>query len=228
MFSRVARVGLAGAVSAGLLMGGGVAPSQAKTVKVCVKKKSGEMRLLKKKKCKKGWKKVTWNQKGATDPQGDQGAQGPNLTVKDGTGAVLGKFVGLYPAGFTLMFVEIAGGIYLYTPNGQVFPALSGSPSFKTNTCNGTAYLRSSSPQTTQLYTGSAGGPSRILYRATTPAPGPISAWEITTSTEVVNQTMYILSNAGVCTADGNHNGTIVALQSVTPPADVPGPLTIS
>jgi hypothetical protein len=212
----------------GLLLAGGAVPAQAKTVKVCVKKSSGEMRLLTKKKCKKGWKKVTWNQKGDTGPQGNQGAQGPNLTVKDGTGKVLGRYVGLYPAGFALMFVEINSGIYLYAPNGQLFPGFSSSPSFKTNTCNGTAYIRSSSPQTTQLYTQSAGGPTRIVYRVTNPVPGAISAWALTATTESVNQTMYVLNSSGVCTADGNYNGTLVALQSVAAPADVPGPLTIS
>ena len=228
MLGRTMRFGMAGALGAGLLMAGGVAPSQAKTVKVCVKKSSGEMRLLTKKKCKKGWKKVTWNQKGKTGPQGKQGDQGPNLTVKDGTGKVLGKFVGMYPAGFTLMFVEIDGGVYLYAPNGQVFPAISSSPAFKTNTCTGTGYIRSSSPQSTLLYTQSAGGPSRVIYRVSNPSPGPISAWALTATTETVNQTMYILNSSGVCVADGNHNGTIVALQSVTAPSDVPGPLTIS
>ena len=228
MVSKVARVGLAGALSAGMLVAGGSVPSQAKTVKVCVKKSSGEMRLLTKKKCKKGWKKVTWNQKGKTGPQGDKGATGPNLTVKDGTGKVLGKFVGLYPAGFTLMFVEVDGGVYLYGPNGQLFPALSASPSFKTNTCDGTAYLESSSPQSTQLLTQSAGGPSRVVYRVTTPALGAIKAWSLTTTTETVNQMMYEFNSSGVCVADVNYNGTLVALQSVTPPSDVPGPLTIS
>ena len=228
MVSRVARVGLAGALSAGMLVAGGAVPSQAKTVKVCVKKSSGEMRLLTKKKCKKGWKKVTWNQKGKTGPQGKQGDQGPNLTVKDSTGKVLGRFVGLYPAGFSLMFVEVDGGIYLYGPNGQVFPALSSSPSFKTNTCNGTAYIEASSPQTTQLLTQSAGGPSRFIHRVTVPAVGEIKAWSLTSTTETVNQMMYELNASGACVADANYNGTLVALQSVTPPSDVPGPLTIS
>lgn len=228
MFSRVARVGLAGALGAGLLAAGGAAPAQAKTVKVCVKKSSGEMRLLTKKKCKKGWKKVTWNQKGSTGPQGDQGAQGPNLTVKDGTGKVLGRFVGLFPAGIPLMFVEINGGIFLYGPNGQIFPAFSSSPYFKTNTCDGTAYLESLSPQTTQLITQSAGGPGRIMHRVTNPAPGAIKAWSLTATTETVNQMMYKLNDTGACVVDVNFNGTLVALQPVTPPADVPGPLTIS
>lgn len=231
MFRKSSRIALATALGASVLVAGGVAvPAQAKTVKACVNKSTGELRILtgSKNKCKKGWKKISWNKKGATGPQGNQGAQGPNLVVKDGTGKVLGKFLGLFPAGLSLMFVEVDGGSYLYAPNGLVYPFGSGSPAFKTNTCTGTAYVRSSSPQTTQLITGSAGGPSRVVYRTSGPPIGPAFAWAFTTTTENVNQIMYILNNAGTCVADGNHNGTLVALQSVTAPADVPGPLTIS
>lgn len=226
----VSRIGLVGALGASLLVAGGTAiPAQAKTVKACVKKSTGEVRILTgRKKCKKGWKKVSWNHKGETGPQGNQGAQGPNLTVKDGTGKVLGKFLGLYPAGFAVMFVEIDGGSYAYAPSGVAYPFGSGSPAFKTNTCNGTAYARSSSPQTTLLITGAAGGPTRLVYRKTNPSLGPAFAWAFTTTTESVNQIMYVLDDTGACVADGNHNGTIVAVQSVTAPPDVPGPLTIS
>ena len=230
MFRNSARIALAGALGASMLVAGGVAaPAQAKTVKACVKKSTGELRILsgKKKKCKKGWKKVTWNQKGDPGPQGNPGAQGPNLVVKDGTGKVLGRYLGLYPAGFALMFVEIEGGAYTYAPTGVVYPVGGGSPAFKTNACNGTAYLRSSTPETTQLMTGSAGGPTRIVYRRTNPSMGPTFSWALTATTETVNQIMYTLDSSGVCVADGNHNGTLVALQSVTPPPDVPGPLTI-
>ncbi len=164
----------------------GAVPSQSKT-KVCVKKSSGEMRLLTKKKCKKGWKKITWNQKGSTGPQGDQGAQGPNLTVKRAAS----------PAGIPLMFVEINGGIFLYGPNGQIFPA---SRRRQTSTCDG--HLESSSPQTTQLITQSAGGPGRIMHRVTNPAPGAIKAWSLTATTETVNQMMYKLNDTGACVVD--------------------------
>jgi hypothetical protein len=230
VFKKSSRIALATALGASVLVAGGAAvPAQAKTVKACVNKSTGELRILtgSKNKCKKGWKKISWNKKGATGPQGNQGAQGPNLVVKDGTGKVLGKFLGLFPAGFALMFVEIDGGSYLYAPNGTVYPFGGGSPAFKTNTCTGTGYVRSSSPQSTQLITGSAGGPTRLVYRKSDPPLGPTFAWAFTATTETVNQVMYTLDSAGNCVADGNHNGTIVALQSVAAPPDVPGPLTI-
>jgi len=230
VFRNSARIALAGALGASMLVAGGVGvPAQAKTVNACVKKKTGEIRIQtgKKKKCKKGWKKASWNQKGDTGPQGNQGAQGPNLVVKDATGTVLGRFLGLYPGGFALMFVEIEGGSYLYAPSGVLYPIGSGSPAFKTNTCGGTAYVKSSSPSTTQMMTESAGGPTRLVYRKTNPALGPTFAWALTTTTETVNQVVYRLDDTGACVADGNHNGTLVALQSVTAPPDVPGPLTI-
>ena len=52
--------GTAIAIGTGALLGGAAVPAQAKTVKACVKKKSGEVRILTgKKTCKKGWKKVS-------------------------------------------------------------------------------------------------------------------------------------------------------------------------
>ena len=89
MFKKSSRIALATALGASVLVAGSAAvPAQAKTVKACVKKSTGELRILtgSKTKCKKGWKKISWNQKGDTGPQGNQGAQGPNLVVKDGTG----------------------------------------------------------------------------------------------------------------------------------------------
>jgi len=230
MFGKLVRTTVAAAVVAGGLVAGVQVPAaQAKTVKVCVKKKSGEMRLLTKKKCKKGWKKVTWNQKGDTGPQGNQGADGPNLKVKDGNGATLGTFLGVFPQGFPLVFVQIDGGAYTYTPNGLLYPAGSGSPDFKNNTCSGTAYLTASSPLSAQLLTGSAGGPGRLVYRQTTPNLGAALAWQFTTTTEnAVAVQLYELNSAGACVADGGpFNGILVALSPVTAPQDVPGPLTI-
>jgi hypothetical protein len=228
---RISRIGLATALGASVLVAGGVAvPAQAKTVNACVKKSTGELRILtgSKTKCKKGWKKISWNKKGATGPQGNQGAQGPNLMVKDGTGRVLGKLLGLFPAGYALMMVEVDGGSYMYAPNGTVYPFGASSPSFKTNTCGGTGYVKASSPQYTQLVIGSVGGPTRIVYRKTEPTYGAVFAWAFTANTEVVNQVLYQFNATGACVADAAvYNGTVVALQQVPAPLDVPGPLTI-
>ncbi|HNE89093.1 MAG TPA: hypothetical protein PKL68_02640 [Actinomycetota bacterium] len=223
--------GTAIAIGTGALLGGAAVPAQAKTVKACVKKKSGEVRILTgKKTCKKGWKKVSWNQKGKTGPQGNPGAQGPNLVVKDGTGKVLGKFLGVLPQGITIISVEIDGGSYLYLPSGALYPGFSSSsPSFKNNTCTGPAYVSSSSASSTQFLTGSAGGPTRFVYRPTTPVFGAPFAWQLTTTTEaVVNQPLWQLDSAGACVVDeASFTGTLVTMASVTAPQDVPGPLTI-
>ncbi|MEZ5158159.1 MAG: hypothetical protein R2687_04915 [Candidatus Nanopelagicales bacterium] len=238
MFTRFSRIGLAAALGAGLLVGTGAAvPAQAKTVVACVKKSNGKVKILttkkkKKKKCKKGWKKVSWNQTGKTGPTGPVGAtgpQGPAQEVKDGTGKTLGKFLGIYPAGLPIVSVLIDGGAYLYYPDGKVLPLGGASPSFKTNTCNGTAYVESTSAQTTAFLVGSVGGPTRVVYRPTSPTLGPTSAWAFTATTEnAVNLQTYELNNAGVCTAAGAlFTGTLITLQPVTAPPDVPGPLTI-
>ncbi len=238
MFTRFSRVGLAAALGAGLLVGTGAAvPAQAKTVVACVKKKDGKVKILttkkkQKKKCKKGWKKYSWNQTGKTGPTGPVGAtgpQGPAQEVKDGTGKTLGRFLGTYPSGLPIFSVLVDGGAYLYYPDGKVLPLGGTSPYFKTNICTGTAYTQSTSPQTTALFMDSAGGPSRVVYRPTTPTFGPTSAWAFTKTTEnVVNLQMYSLNNAGVCTASvGLFTGTLLTLQPVTAPPDVPGPLTV-
>jgi len=231
MVGRFTRVTLATAVAVGGLVAGVEAPAaQAKTVKACVKKKTGEMRILTKKKCKKGWKKVSWNQKGKTGPQGNQGAQGPNLMVKDGAGNTMGRFLGVFPMGLPLIFVEIDGGGYTFMPNGLLYPLGSGSPQFKTNACTGTGYVPADSELSKQLYVGSAGGPTRLVWRRTDPSLGAALAWKFTTATEnVVATQMYELDNDGTCdpVSGGAYSGTLVAMESVPAPADVPGPLTI-
>ncbi|TXH32369.1 MAG: hypothetical protein E6Q91_01405 [Actinobacteria bacterium] len=231
MLKQILGAGTAIAVGTGALLGGVASPVQAKTVKACVKKKTGDVRILTgKKKCKKGWKKVSWNQKGKTGPQGKQGAQGPNLVVKDGTGKVLGKFLGVLPEGLSLISVEIDGGSYLYLPSGIIYPGFSSSsPSYKTNTCTGTGYVESSSPLSTQFLTGAAGGPSRLVYRPSTPVLGPPSAWKLTSTSEnVVNQPLWERDSSGACVVNlPNYTGALVALESIAAPQDVPGPLTI-
>lgn len=229
MTRKLGPIGMAMLAAAGVVAGGlTAAPAQAKTVKACVNKKTGEIRIGKK--CKEGWKKVTWSTKGATGPQGatgPTGAAGPNLVVKDATGKTLGQYLGLYPTPFSLMFVQVEGGAYLYLPNGQVY-TFNQSPRWKESDCSGTAFIQSDSPQTTALMVGSAGGPSRVVYRKVNGGLGPVRAWKYTSTTSSINQLNYYLNQAGGCVAElAVYNGEIVNLEPVTAPSDVPGPLTV-
>lgn len=225
MKSRVVGAAMSTALGAGLLAGSVSVPAQAKVIKVCVKKSTGEMRMLTKKKCNKGWKKQTWNAKGKTGPKGDTGAQGPNLLIKDGTGNTVGRYLGTYPGAFGVYTVEINGAAYTYLSNGRLYGY--GSPAFKTNTCQGTAYAPADNATEASLYTGMAGSSSRVVHRATNPTFGPARAWSFTTTTEVVNQNIYRLNEFGACVFDEVYSGYLVTLQDVTAPADVPPPLTI-
>lgn len=74
------------------------------------------------------------------------------------------------------------------------------------------------------------GGPTRLVFRSTSPALGAAFAWKLTATTEnAVNLPMWELNSAGNCVPDlPNYNGTLVALESVAAPPDVPGPLKIA
>lgn len=95
--------------------------------------------------------------------------------------------------------MEIDGGGYTFMPNGLLYPLGSGSPQFKTNACTGTGYVPADSELSKQLYVGSAGGPTRLVWRRTDPS-GAALAWKFTTATEnVVATQMYELDNDGTC-----------------------------
>lgn len=217
------------AVTLGLLTTGVTAvPAQAAAITVCVNKKSGEVRVPKKK-CKKGWKKVSWNRQGGVGPQGQTGpagVDGPVTLVKDATGRVVGRFMGLYPAGIMIMFVLVDNGLYVYTGDGKVMSPGSGSPNFLAADCTGPGFITSDSALTTSLLTQSAGGPTRMVWRSTVPALGPARAWALTSSTQLINQAIFELDETGTCVPDGSHNGTIVLLETVTAPQDATAPLS--
>jgi hypothetical protein len=220
----------------------GPADASSTIVKACVKKGSGQMRILSgakaRKKCKKGWKKISWNVTGArglpgangnNGANGGTGPAGPPQYVRDRNGTALGQFLGVFPQEVPVFVVLSAdGGIYDYLADGHVFA--NASPRFTTNTCAGSAYLASSNPVTTSLYTGSAGGQSRIVYRPDSPSFGPISAFKITaTTTAVVAAPTWERNDTGTCVAlGGAFTGDLIALSPVTAPQDGAGPLTIS
>jgi hypothetical protein len=226
------------------LVGASVVPAAtagAATITACVKKKTGDVRIRSgaaaKKKCPKGWKRVRWNTTGPAGAQGlpgangtngATGAPGPNITVKDASGAVVGQLLGVLPEGGTFYSILRDGGIYLYAGSGQVYPL--GSPNWKTSDCTGTAYLRVSPGFTTPNFVAFVGGPFRMVFRATSTATfGPTSAWKGAGSSEAVVATqLYRLNNTGTCVTDGPlYTGDLAVLTSVTAPPDFVGPLTI-
>lgn len=205
-----------------------VSPASGATVTACVKKKTGEVRITKKK-CKKGWKRASWNTQGSTGPQGSPGSQGPagpTFMVKDANGTV-GQFLGMFPIGINIFFVLVNGGSYSYTPDGRVYPIGLPSPHFTAPDCSGQAFIKPASPEAVAQLVGVAGGPTRIVWRQTTPTFGPTLAWTVTPNTQNINQAVYKRNESGACVADGNHSGAVVLLQPTTPPADATPPLTI-
>lgn len=99
----VALVG-AGAVAA-------IAQSGGKTMAACYKTKGGTMRYLAKSsgKCKKGEKKITWNQQGVQGPAGARGATGADAIAP--SGAVMFFDLAACPAGWSAY--ENARGRYV-------------------------------------------------------------------------------------------------------------------
>ena len=230
-------------VVAGLAAVGPVAPASAGTVSACVKKKTGEMRMLtgtKKRKCAKGWKKVTWNQEGpqgstgspgSTGPQGPQGstgATGPKLVVKDGTGATLGSLVSIFPGDAAFFVLVLVGDrIYSYQPNGRV--AAMGSPVFLDSSCASTPYVTAANADEEAGLVALAGTQFRLTFRPTAPTPGNISTYSFTNVTLTPPGTIYEWNASGACVLDTSAPSALVKLQTeATGPSDKPGPLTLA
>jgi hypothetical protein len=216
-----------------------VAPAQAKTIKACVKKSDGTVKILKKKKCTKGWKKVTWGTKGPAGQNGSNGSNGsngmpgpagPNWVVKDKAGKTLGTFAG-YGFGLLPLVSVIAadGGVFGYAADGKLQND-NATLYFRNNTCTDAAWWGSSSSEL-QKYLDSAGGAGRAVFQVTG-AP-TASAWQVastTTSTIGVGGATLFKKNAtsGGCGAFANPAGSIVPLTPAPAPVvAATGPLSI-
>ncbi len=168
---------------------------------------------------------------GAQGPQGVQGPAGPNMQVKDASGGVVGKFLGIFPAGYSIFMVERDGGYWIYLGSGQVYSL--GSPNWKTNDCLSTAYLRNSSSNVPAATFGAlVGGPFRAAFRTQSAGGfGPVSAWRATGATETLGAATQLYkrdSTTGACVTDGAPTtGELATLTAVEAPPDVAGPLTV-
>ncbi len=222
---------------------GVVAPAQAKTVKACVKKSDGTVKILKKKKkCKKGWKKLTWGTKGPAGTNGSNGNNGsngsngvpgpagPNWVVKDKAGKTLGTFAG-YGFGLIPLVSVIAadGGVFGYGADGRLRND-NAELYFRNNTCTDAAWFGASSAALRE-YLDSAGGPGRAVFQVTG-AP-TASAWKIDASTTIavaVGGATLFKKNAttGTCAANVNPAGLVVPLTPAPAPVvAATGPLSI-
>jgi hypothetical protein len=197
----------------------------AATLTACVKKGSGAMRLVTgkkaKRKCPRGWRKVTWNVRGPA---------GPQLRVRASNGALVGKFRGVFPSGGAIYVVERAGGLYIYFGSGSLYP--TGSPSFINPDCSGSAYLTSSSGlASTLMLLKMVGGTFRYVFRTSSGGTlGPSKAWKSagTFQSVVAVPTYRLNGTTGLCELDSpGFNGDLIAMQPVAAPPDFIGPLAI-
>jgi hypothetical protein len=226
---------IAVSVTAALVAASGVVASQpagaAKTYTACVKKSTGEVRLLlgKSKKCKKGWKKTKWTKSG---PQGAKGPDGPTGsanslgTVVDGTGAVVGQSMGSPGFPYLYFSVLIDGGAYTYSPNGWLIP-VTAPPYYDNASCTGTPFVAAA--DTEELGLVRSDSTLRVVYRPSTPALGAASAYRLSGEvTSVLNASQWYLNDSGTCTAGGApFTGYRLPLTSVPAPPDRPGPLKV-
>ncbi|HNE87908.1 MAG: hypothetical protein U0R27_11780 [Candidatus Nanopelagicales bacterium] len=200
--------------------------AQAKTVKACVKKSDGTVRLINKKnkKCKKGWVKSSWNSEGPTGPLGPQGPigpAGPNWTVRDSSGQTLGTFGGFQYAGALLSFIHVVlddGGMFTYYNFGLL--VADNSALFENNGCTQAAVF-STTNAGLDPYLKLAGGSARTVFQVAN-AP-TASAWKVaetTTTTVPVAPNSLFQKNVstGVCSAASHGGGFILRLT----PAEAP------
>lgn len=222
----------------------------ATTITICVKTKTGTVKVLSakqaKKKCAKGYKKLTWNAQGpagknGTNGTGTNGTNGTNglnggsLKVHDSAGNLIGAFAGQGQAPnalFTTYTVLGAdGGLYNYLPSGQLMPNFV-PLMFRDSACTGPAYISADASISPVLLT-MAGSALRVVVRSINEQSltfGPARAWKITTDWSVVPgnpPTYYQLTELGCAAAQPRPGDALFALRDVPAPPDGVGLLTI-
>ena len=243
---RFLSLGIGAAIASIFAIAPGMASAQttgAGTVTACINKKSGAMQYRSakqaKKKCKKGWTKVTWSVAGptgpggATGPAGQAGPAGSFPSVKSADGKTVGTLLGYYWFGVWTILID--GGAYGYTNGGEL--SAEGAPVWQTADCTGQAYSLSFGASAADVKPADYAGVWRMVYRkglGTSASPyGPPRAWTGTgeAATDVSNATVYILNTSGTCVVypyGGPVTGALMPLKELSSvPGDVPGPLSI-
>ena len=153
--------------------------------------------------------------------------------VLNADGSVLGTLAGTFAegGGIAIFQVLVDGGLYTYYGSGQLVPLGSSSPSFKNDSCTGTAFFSIEQVTFDQLISKLAGGPSRIVFRAFNGGTfGPISAWQFTKASQNVSgQNLWEFDSNGSCVPDSESpfTGLLAELDAVPAPPDGIGPLTL-
>ena len=221
----------------------------ATTITICVKTKTGTVKVLSakqaKKKCAKGYKKLTWNAQGPAGKNGTNGTGGTNgtnglnggsLKVHDSAGNLIGAFAGQgqTPNAIfnTYTVLGADGGLYNYLPSGQLMPNFV-PLMFRDSACTGPAYL-SADPSLTPVLLTMVGGALRVVFRPIDEQSltfGPARAWKVTTDRSVVPgtpPTYYQLTELGCAALQPRPGDFLFVLQDVPTPPDGVGLLTIS
>lgn len=200
--------------------------AQAKTVKACVKKSNGSVKIINKKfkKCKKGWVKTSWNSEGVPGAAGTPGATGPagpNWTVKDVNGVTLGVFSGYYSNGLegSIMVTAADGGLFRYYIDGELNNDNS-DLYFVNNGCTDAAWFGATNLGL-QTALKSAGSSARAVFHVTD-AP-TASAWTVaktTTTTVPIGANMLFEkdSTTGACSAATHVAGFYIPLTPAPAP----------
>lgn len=210
--------------------------ASAATLTACVNKKTGEMKMRfgkkAKRKCPKGFRKVTWNDSATSKL--------PSVFAADGTlvGEYLGSGLLLSPLPFYQVRLE-DGGQYIYQAGtGTMVPL--GSPDFTDAGCTGTAYLGLDGPTplptaVVARFVKNLQGLTRIVFR-TENALGDLGVPRVWTGSgqsqpvAAAITTYDLNSETGACEVDDPaFTGTLLGLQTVTTPTpyDFEGPLEV-
>jgi hypothetical protein len=204
--------------------------AQAATRQACVNKKSGELRILLKssKKCKKGWKKIAFDQTGAVGPAGPAGPAGPVhvKNVKDATGAVVGQSLDVWDSLNGSVLMPFDGGLYWYTLGTGKVESTWDAVYYTDAACSATAAV--TSVGSTTMYVEGLSPASRVVSRPSSSVAPRAFLPTSTVRAVLPGEQFWYLDGAGACTATWPWYSNVAALTPVSTPPDYTGPLSIS
>lgn len=213
------------------------ATDSARTITVCIDRRTRETRVLLRGRCRAGEKKQTWPRRpptGAAGTAGAAGATGPVAVryLRAADGRVLGQFVATAAPGIPVYAVLVDGGLYYYYGSGQPIAGSGGAAQFTDPACAGAPVRRTGPdafPATVNVATalsgvvrfvrGGSGSAITAAYRATG-ASTPVNPGGLN---------LYSDDGSGCLPLGGNPytTGTLWSLEPVAAPPTGPGPVTI-